>query len=351
MGVATDNCCVCGGKAGASSQSQPPTEVVTPAATATATPSLTLVPSPAPMTAGPTRITAPPTSVLDRVADWDTQSYSLAIDYKHLTPGHTKFCGPALVGGYDIAVAMCSPLTECGKSIGMDPYGINGNDCPDGLMCFGDIHCGTPRPTMSPKAQVKPTTTITTASPTIPTAYCGTTYNDAAMSCMPSTSCVSDDDCNKFGGQIGGWAGKTCYSNILCTVIWQDVEDAIVLTATPTAPSPSSSPIANIDINTTRNATSPVVVKDKVDDSTAVVGLENIPSIDTSTASPVQEDDFIMIDMDGIVGDVVVVRTATKSDEEENDNDDNDDKLHEVTIGSPTEHYSNKQDRLLRGHR
>ena len=75
--------------------------------------------------------------------------------------------------------------------------------------------------------------------------------------------------------------------------------------------------------------------------------------VDTPTASPVQEDDFIMIDnIDGIVG-VGDVRKATKSDKDDDydDDDDDDNEFHEVAVGSPTERYSNKRDRLLRGYR
>jgi len=161
------------------------------------------------------------------------------------------------------------------------------------------------------------------------------------MSCTPYTSCGNNDDCDKFGGGSSSgesWAGKTCFSKILCTVVWQDDEDAIVLTetATATAASPTSSTIASTT-NTmdTRNTTS----------TTLVVNMEDF-MLDTQTESPVQEDDFIMINnIDGIVG-VGNVRTATKSNK-----DDDDDEFHEVAIGSPKEHYSNKRDRLLRGYR
>jgi hypothetical protein len=107
-------------------------------------------------------------------------------------------------------------------------------------------------------------------------------------------------------------------------------------TATATAASLTSSTIAST-ANTmdTRNTTS----------TTLVANMEDF-MVDTPTASPVQEDDFIMINnIDGIVG-VGNVRTATKSNK-----DDDDDEFHEVAIGSPKEHYSNKRDRLLRGYR
>ncbi|EJK71537.1 hypothetical protein THAOC_07008 [Thalassiosira oceanica] len=48
------------------------------------------------------------------------------IDWSQLTPGHTRFCGPKIVGGYEIAKSRCSPLTECGKGLGKESaYGAN----------------------------------------------------------------------------------------------------------------------------------------------------------------------------------------------------------------------------------
>ena len=62
-------------------------------------------------------------------------------DWTNFDYTHPKFCGPKIVGGYDIAVSLCSPSTLCGFSSKQNQYGSSGNDCPKGLMCYADISC------------------------------------------------------------------------------------------------------------------------------------------------------------------------------------------------------------------
>jgi hypothetical protein len=203
-----------------------------------------IAPTPPPYTFSP--VTEYPTSYLHTVADWDALSYSAEVDWSALTPGHTRFCGPKLVGGYDKARAMCSPLTECGKARPVEThFGSSGNDCPDGLMCFADIEC--PGPSAIPS--ISPSTTPTTAFPTYegqtrsptsdPTAsegptrppasvppdavtsrgsYCGYDHGDALSSCSVHTRCAGDGDCNGLSGASDGWGAKGCHAGISCTV-------------------------------------------------------------------------------------------------------------------------------------
>ena len=204
-----------------------------------------IAPTPPPYTFSP--VTEYPTSYLHTVADWDALSYSAEVDWSALTPGHTKFCGPKLVGGYDKARAMCSPLTECGKARPVENhFGYSGNDCPDGLMCFTDIECpggpsdapsATPsaNPTTAPptrEGQTRSPTRDPTASgwPTRPPAsvpldavtsrgsYCGYDHGDALSSCSVRTRCAGDGDCNGLSGASDGWGAKGCHAGISCTV-------------------------------------------------------------------------------------------------------------------------------------
>lgn len=174
------------------------------------------------------------------------------IDWSQLTPGHTRFCGPKIVGGYEIAKSRCSPLTECGKGLGKESaYGANGNDCPKGLMCYTEIYCAAPSPTSQPSGSPGPTaapsvsaspslsgapTPVTrdpTAGPTAtaPTeppstspvsplavntvtvrgSFCGVTFERSVELCSPARSCVSDVDCV-------GSAGEVCFGSISCTM-------------------------------------------------------------------------------------------------------------------------------------
>jgi len=191
-----------------------------------------------PVTLAPT--TAYPTTYVDYIIDWETLTYSIDIDWTLLTPGHSKFCGPKLVGGYAKAVTMCSPYTECNGETSETHYGSNGNDCPEGLMCFADIDCLGP-PTISPTTatptvsyvptiigQTKAPTSIPSMEPTIYIqnairtrgSFCGTTYKNAVTMCASSTTttttlCISNTDCNVE-------IGEKCFDDILCT--YEDVE-------------------------------------------------------------------------------------------------------------------------------
>ena len=200
---------------------------------------------------------------------------------------------------------MCSPYTECGKTIITDQYGTNGNDCPEGLMCFGDIECMPP--TGSPS--IMPT--ITTLVPTIDIAavatssYCGSTYADAKQECTPSTICDTDDDCMKFGSTSrtttnnadddgDGWGGKTCFTNISCTVSWQNYEDAISLTTTTTTPttaSPPSPSTSSSSSSSSSSASSPTAgiteeIVDILQEGIAATSLLEGISSSSSTSSP-----------------------------------------------------------------
>ncbi|KAL3817389.1 hypothetical protein ACHAXA_005024 [Cyclostephanos tholiformis] len=280
MGVANDNCCVCGGGTNVTTTTTTsPTTIITTTTTAapgdtggrTASPSIAAAttspatttspsstysptdvpptPTPPPATMSPE--TSSPTSYLYSVADWENLTYSIEVDYSSLTPGHTRFCGPKIVGGYDVAVAMCSPLTECGFEVHDTHYGGNGNDCPDdeGLMCFADVICDkmpSPTPSSSPSAsptlshvptifgQTKSPSSYPTISfrPSRPSdwtpkgditttrgSYCGTSYDDALASCSSqTTNCYYDDDCNGPEAVVDGWGMKRCYDDISCTV-------------------------------------------------------------------------------------------------------------------------------------
>lgn len=214
------------------------------------------------MTLVPT--TTSPTTTLDVIADWESMTYSIDIDWDTLTIGHGKFCGPAIVGGYDIALAMCSPYTECGKTTITDQYGTNGNDCPEGLMCFGDIVCMPPTPTAV--STIIETTVVATSS----SSYCGSTYADAKQECTPSTMCITDDDCIKFGTTTNdnaddgdSWGGRSCFTNITCTIGWQNDEDVIIITTTPTTASP---PSASSSSSSSSSASAPTAGTNEIAD-------------------------------------------------------------------------------------
>ena len=259
MGSAVDNCCVCGGgvvvtndglvdvvnnstTANATDKMQStatftfnPTKSTTKSPSAAIAATITTAP---PVTLTPT--TAYPTTYVNSIIDWETLTYSIDIDWTLLTPGHNKFCGPKLVGGYAKAVTMCSPYTECNGETSETHYGSNGNDCPDGLMCFADIDClGPPTSsptTASPTISVVPTiigqTMVPTSIPSIEPSiyiqnnirtrgsYCGTTYKNAVTMCASSSStittlCTTNTDCNME-------IGEQCFDDILCT--YEDVD-------------------------------------------------------------------------------------------------------------------------------
>ena len=184
-------------------------------------------------------------------------------DWSLLTPGHTSFCGPKIVGGYEIAKATCSFNTECQKSMANDThFGANGNDCPEPFMCFTDIICEPPTsspsympssipsishsptvtvsdppsslPSMSsfptPKGQTKHPTYLPTVSndPTFnPTvnpdnivnsmttraSFCGSSYEMAVNSCSEATLCTTDEDCSSSSAA----SDALCFPDISCS--------------------------------------------------------------------------------------------------------------------------------------
>ena len=176
-----------------------------------------------------------------------------ARDWSKLTPGHTKFCGPKVVGGYEIAKTLCSSLQECGTSkLEATAFGSTGNDCPNGYMCFEDIDCSnwvpslqpsnapsyiptksstpssepTAEPTDIPTISSIPTPFGQTKSPTerptvskVPTfiqnsiktsgSYCGISFEAAMNTCSRKNACVTNDECIDDG--------EECFSSIICT--------------------------------------------------------------------------------------------------------------------------------------
>ena len=242
------------------------------------------------MTLVPT--TTSPTTTLDVIADWENMTYSIDINWDTLTLGHTKFCGPAIVGGYDIALAMCSPYTECGKTIITDQYGTNGNDCPEGLMCFGDIACMPPTttPTAVPTT-IESTTVVATSS----SSYCGSTYADAKQECTPSTMCMTDDDCMKFGTTNAddaddgdSWGGRSCFTNITCTIGWQNDEDVIIITTTPTTASPPPSASSSSSSSSSSGASTPTAGTNEIADilQEDIAATSLLVGISDSASSP-----------------------------------------------------------------
>jgi hypothetical protein len=178
-------------------------------------------------------------------------------DWTNFDYAHTKFCGPKVVGGYDIAIAQCGPSTMCGLSTSHNQYGSSGNDCPkdQDLMCYADISCGNgPGATLSDVSTVnvgdepvtssgstanegdEPSTEAAAvddganADSTLETndnsgtkvnstitnimtvtkrgSFCGTSYLAALANCSPDAHCSTDDDCTP---------GTTCFSGISCT--------------------------------------------------------------------------------------------------------------------------------------
>ncbi|KAL9182199.1 hypothetical protein ACHAXT_012851 [Thalassiosira profunda] len=171
--------------------------------------------------------------------------------YAAVTPGHRKFCGPKVVGGFAVAQDACSKEMECGFETAATAFGSTGNDCPKGLMCYDGIVCEPPtvspteaptyRPTVSgapteegqtrpPTASpvrmptYEPTTETPTyqptryAAPTVPPAnvvnsitargsYCGQSFQAAVNKCRPERRCATNDDCER----------GTCWPGVSCT--------------------------------------------------------------------------------------------------------------------------------------
>ena len=200
----------------------------------------------------PTRL---PTTANPTITPSVTYENWTNFDYKE----STKFCGPKVVGGYDIAVAQCGPLTTCGTTITSNQYGSSGNDCPKNYMCYSDITCENgPGPdttttstteflttstevttewTEAPdETKVETTTTssemittvaetsttttstkaitTTTVPPTYPVhfttraAFCGSFYAEAVLNCGTKTICTSSSECQDE---------EECFENVSCT--------------------------------------------------------------------------------------------------------------------------------------
>ena len=213
----------------------------------TVSPTISLNPTAAPTNPKPT------TSPTETVEDWTSFDYA-----------HTKFCGPKVVGGYDIAVSQCGPLTICGVNVVSNHYGASGNDCPKNFMCYSDIICGNgPGPetttssseiatssnatatttnaettttiseattageeesatnssattksettTEAPTTEFITTTTTTPYNPILLTtraAFCGSFYAEAVLNCGTKTMCTSSSHCEDE---------EECFENVSCT--------------------------------------------------------------------------------------------------------------------------------------
>jgi hypothetical protein len=220
------------------------------------------------MTFAPTNIpSVSPNAIVTQMTPVMPTITPTARDWSKLTPDHTKFCGPKVVGGYEIAKKLCSSLQECGTSK-LEPtaFGSTGNDCPKGYMCFEDIDCSnwvpslqpsnapsyiptksstpssepTAEPTDIPTISSIPTKFGQTKSPTerptvstqptfIPTlakppsappastqnsiktsgSYCGISFEAAMNTCSQKIACVTNDECIDDG--------EECFSSIICT--------------------------------------------------------------------------------------------------------------------------------------
>ena len=140
-------------------------------------------------------------------------------DWSDFDYTHSKFCGPKIVGGYDVAIAQCKPSTKCGLSSKQNQYGSSGNDCPPGLMCYADISCrngpgattseieATEFKGSSNSGKVTVSEVNTAMITSTRGSYCGKSYKQALENCSPNAHCSTDDDC------ISG----TCFSDISCT--------------------------------------------------------------------------------------------------------------------------------------
>jgi len=176
------------------------------------------------------------------VTDWSN------FDYEK----NTKFCGPKVVGGFEVAVSQCGPLTVCGQgNITYNHFGASGNNCPKNSMCYADITCqnGPETITSTTEAAFTEATTITqtanesitassaitnitevtstaattTTSEIITTtttqaphsmilttraAFCGSSYTEAVLNCGTKTLCASSFDCT---------GEDECFENVSCT--------------------------------------------------------------------------------------------------------------------------------------
>ncbi|KAL3769765.1 hypothetical protein ACHAWO_011293 [Cyclotella atomus] len=202
--------------------------------------------------------TAAPTNPTPTISPSETYENWTNFDYSE----YTRFCGPKVVGGYDIAVSQCGPLTVCGVNVTSTHYGSSGNDCPEGNMCYSDIACGNgpgPDTTTTPSSTETVTTSIiadtttintteiaeeimntttsssstatseittnevptttesittTTTTPYNPVllttraAFCGSFYAEAVLNCGTKTMCTSSNNCDDE---------EECFENVSCT--------------------------------------------------------------------------------------------------------------------------------------
>ncbi|KAL9183449.1 LOW QUALITY PROTEIN: hypothetical protein ACHAXT_004305 [Thalassiosira profunda] len=114
-----------------------------------------------------------------------------------LSDANFYFCGT----DYFATTASCNDAVKC-------PGG--NDDCPDGETCFAGIDC-TPPPTLSPSD--KPSSIPSVAPTGKNTAFCGTSFDQAAANCQSALPCPGpngDSLCAIFGD------GYSCFPNIDC---------------------------------------------------------------------------------------------------------------------------------------
>jgi hypothetical protein len=211
-------------------------------------------------------MTAAPTNPIPTISP--TEAYENWTDFDYAE--YTRFCGPKVVGGYDIAVSQCGPLTICGVNVTSNHYGSSGNDCSGGNMCYSDIACGNgPGPDSTTTTSTETVTTSTIAATTtidtaamaeeintttsssstttseiiiteVPTttqsitttttppynpillttraAFCGSFYAEAVLNCGTKTMCTSSNDCDDE---------EECFENVSCTYDPNDMDDDV----------------------------------------------------------------------------------------------------------------------------
>ena len=175
--------------------------------------------------------TTPSTSTTEMPAAAQLNEVGADEDWSDFDYTHSKFCGPKIVGGYDVAIAQCRPSTKCGLSSKQGQYGSSGNDCPPGLMCYAEISCkngpgeqsgtnaiNTPaNESTGLKGNNSGKVTVHGVKSTMITStrgsYCGISYKRALENCSPEAHCSTDDDC------ISG----TCFPDISCTYSGDDL--------------------------------------------------------------------------------------------------------------------------------
>eukprot|EP00569_Conticribra_weissflogii_P016755 CAMPEP_0171393484 /NCGR_PEP_ID=MMETSP0880-20121228/2707_1 /TAXON_ID=67004 /ORGANISM="Thalassiosira weissflogii, Strain CCMP1336" /LENGTH=526 /DNA_ID=CAMNT_0011906663 /DNA_START=54 /DNA_END=1631 /DNA_ORIENTATION=- len=101
--------------------------------------------------------------------------------YGTFDPLNTRYCGPRLVGGFDVAAEICSPRLAC-------PGGQR-EECPQDYMCFEGVFCAAAQP---PTTTTTATTTTTTTSTTLTTTSLATTTADAVTTTEPTSPTVTN---------------------------------------------------------------------------------------------------------------------------------------------------------------